>query len=83
MKKRNKNILFIFAVKVSCNVDETTLNDNKNVQIKKLIKNDNIVKLMKNNNIILLTKNSNTVKLINYNNLMNMTFEFFTYITID
>ena len=31
MKKRNKNILFMFIIKISFNIDETTLNNNKNV----------------------------------------------------
>ena len=49
----------------------------------KSIKNSNIVKLIKNNNIVLSTKNSNIVKSINYDNLMNTTFEFFTYMITD
>ena len=83
IKKKNENILFVFIVKVSFNTDKATLNDNENVQIKKLVKNNNIVKSMKNNNIILLTKNDDIMKSINYNDFMNTTFEFLTHMTTD
>ena len=51
--------------------------------MKKSTKNNDTVKLIENNNIILLTENDNIVKSINYNDLMNMTFEFLTHMTTD
>ena len=83
VKKRSEDILFTFIVEVSLNTAEATLNNNKNMQIKKSMKNSDTVKLIKNNNTVLLTENSDTVKSINYNDLINMTFESFTYTTID
>ena len=73
----------MFIIEVLFNVDEATLDDNKNMQIKKSTKNSNTVKLTENNNIILLTKNDNTVKSINYNDFMNITFEFSAHTIID
>ena len=83
MKKRNENILSVFIVKVSLNINEVILNDSEDLQIKKLTKNDNIVKLIENNDIVLSTKNNNIMKSINYNNFMNTIFEFFTHIITD
>ena len=75
MKKRDEDILSASTVEISLNIDEVTLNDSENVQMKKSIKNDNIVKSIKNNNTVLSTENNNTVKSINYDDLMNMTSE--------
>ena len=83
IKKKNKNILSIFIVEVSLNVNEIILNDSEDVQMKKLIKNDNTIELIKNNDIVLSIKNNNIVKSINYDDLMNTTFESLTHMTID
>ena len=83
MKKKNENILFMFTVKVSLNADEATLNDDENMQMKKSTENDNIVKLMKNDDTVLSTKNSDTVKLINYDDFINITFEFSAHMITD
>ena len=77
IKKSDKNILFVFIIEVLLNANKVIFNDSENVQMKKLTENDNIIKLMKNNNIILSTKTDNTVKSINYDDLMNITSEFF------
>ena len=83
MKKRDKNILFMFTVEVLLNVDEATLDDSEDVQMKKSMKNSDTVKLTENNNTVLSMKNSNIVKSINYNDLMNMTSESLTHMTTD
>ena len=83
VKKRNKNILSAFTVEVLLNAVEIILNNDEDVQMKKSMKNNNIVKLTENDDIILLIKNSNIVKSINYNDLINITFEFFTHMTTD
>ena len=83
VKKRDENILFVFTVEVSFNAAEATLDNDEDVQMKKLIKNNDTVESTKNNDTVLSTENSDTVKSINYNDLMNMTFEFFTHMTTD
>ena len=83
MKKRNEDILFVFIIEVSLNADEITLDNDENVQMKKSTENNDIVESTENNNTVLSTKNDNTVKSINYNDLMNMTFEFSAHTTTD
>ena len=83
MKKRDEDILFVFIIEVSFDANEATLNDNEDIQMKKSTENNDIVKSTKNNNTILSMKNDNTVKSINYNDLMNTTFESFTHMITD
>ena len=83
MKKKNKDILSVFTIEISFNVDEVTFDDNEDVQMKKSMKNNNIIKLIKNDNTVLSMKNSDIIKSINYNDFMNMTSEFFTHMIID
>ena len=83
VKKKSKDILFAFTVKVSSDAVKATLNNSEDVQMKKLTKNNDIVESTENNDIVLSTENSNTVKSINYNDFMNTTSESLTHTTID
>ena len=83
MKKRDEDILFIFTVEVSFNTAEAILNNDENMQMKKSTKNNDTVKSMKNDDTVLLMKNDDTMKSINYNDLINMTFESFAHMITD
>ena len=83
VKKSDENILFTFTVEVSFDVDEATLNNSEDVQMKKSTENDDIVESMKNDNTVLSTEINDTVKSINYDDFMNMTFESFAQMIID
>ena len=83
VKKNDENILFMFTVEVSSDVNEITFNNSEDVQMKKLTENDDTVKSMKNDDIVLSTEINDIVKSINYDDFMNTTSESLAQMTID